>query len=119
MMRERLDEGLEGADAGIGVSAGPAVAGNVGTEERYEYTVIGDPVNEAARLSELAKQRPERLLASSVVVEAVGAEEAACWEVHEEVVLRGRDEPTGLATPVPGSRAAAPPEARRSASYVP
>ena len=53
--------------AGIG-AAGPAVAGNIGAQERFEYTVIGDPVNEAARLCELAKQRPERLLASHAVL---------------------------------------------------
>ena len=59
-------------DAGIGVSAGPAVAGNIGAEERFEYTVIGDPVNEAARLCELAKKRPERVLASDAALERAG-----------------------------------------------
>jgi adenylate cyclase len=44
-------------DAGIGVSWGTAVAGNIGAAERFEYTVIGDPVNEAARLTELAVPR--------------------------------------------------------------
>jgi adenylate cyclase len=98
-LRERIAEGLRGADAGIGVSAGPAVAGNVGAQERFEYTVIGDPVNEAARLSELAKQRAGHLLASQAVLSRAAAVEAGRWEVGEEVLLRGRDEPTAVATP--------------------
>jgi adenylate cyclase len=97
-MRARLEEHLSEVDAGIGVSAGPAVAGNIGAEERFEYTVIGDPVNEAARLCELAKQRPERLLASDAAVERARSEEASRWTLGEANVLRGRDTPTRLAT---------------------
>ena len=67
-LAERLDREVPEIGFGIGVSAGTAVAGNVGSESRFEYTVIGDPVNEAARLCDLAKQRPERLLASETAL---------------------------------------------------
>jgi adenylate cyclase len=100
-LNERLLGDLQGAAAGIGVSAGPAVAGNIGAQERFEYTVIGDPVNEAARLCELAKQRPERLLASHAVLRRADQSEAANWEVRDSIVLRGRDEPTQVAVPRP------------------
>ncbi|HEX2039484.1 MAG TPA: adenylate/guanylate cyclase domain-containing protein [Acidimicrobiales bacterium] len=80
-------------DAGIGVSSGTVVAGNVGAEARYEYTVIGDPVNEAARLTELAKQRPGRVLAAEGAVHLAG-EEAQCWVSVGSFELRGRAVPT-------------------------
>jgi adenylate cyclase len=100
-LNDRLLGDLQGVSAGIGVSAGPAVAGNIGAQERFEYTVIGDPVNEAARLCELAKQRPERLLASHAVLRRADPAEAANWEVRDSIVLRGRDEPTQVAVPRP------------------
>ena len=56
--RELHDELLPvigSAEFGIGVSSGRAIAGHIGAQARFEYTVIGDPVNEAARLTELAK----------------------------------------------------------------
>lgn len=48
----RLRTEVPECQAGIGVASGQAVAGNIGAHDRFEYTVIGDPVNEAARLCE-------------------------------------------------------------------
>ncbi|MFC7614841.1 adenylate/guanylate cyclase domain-containing protein [Actinokineospora soli] len=75
---------------GIGVAAGQAVAGNIGAARRFEYTVIGDPVNEAARLTELAKSVPGTLAASADAVASASPEEQAHWQPHETVTLRGR-----------------------------
>ena len=79
---------LHGIDAGIGVSSGEAVAGNVGAEQRLEYTIIGSPVNEAARLSDAAKSRPGRVLASSAAV-ACSTDEAGEWVSAGSLSLRG------------------------------
>jgi class 3 adenylate cyclase len=95
----RLRAELPLLHAGVGVSSGQVVAGNIGAEQRLEYTVIGDPVNEAARLSDLAKSAPDRLLASATVVSAAGASEAARWRLGSTVTLRGRTARTRLAAP--------------------
>ena len=85
---------------GIGVSAGRAIAGHIGAQARFEYTVIGDPVNEAARLTELAKAEEGHVLASAIAVSGALDAEALCWEVGEIVELRGRIAPTQLARPI-------------------
>ncbi len=91
---------VNGLDIGIGVSAGLAVAGNIGGANRFEYTVIGDPVNEASRLTELAKLQPSRVLASSSAVYFADEEEQKHWILGDEVQLRGRRRRTHLASPV-------------------
>jgi adenylate cyclase len=101
--RELHDELLPvigSADFGIGVSAGRAIAGHIGAQARFEYTVIGDPVNEAARLTELAKLEECHVLASAIAVSGALDAEALCWDVGEVVELRGRAAPTQLARPL-------------------
>ena len=87
-------------EAGIGVAAGDVVAGNIGAHERFEYTVIGAPVNEAARLCELAKSVPGRVVASSDTVDGATGSERARWVFGDRITLRGLPEPTLLAVPV-------------------
>jgi adenylate cyclase len=86
--------------AGVGVSAGKAVAGWIGAESRYEYTVIGDPVNEAARLTDEAKSCNPRLLASERLVDRADEDERRWWERSEEIQLRGRSASTVTFRPV-------------------
>jgi adenylate cyclase len=87
-------------DFGVGVSAGFVFAGNIGAENRYEYTVIGDPVNEAARLAEYAKQRDSRILASGSAIRSADETERQKWTQRGSAVLRGRSVPTDLAEPL-------------------
>lgn len=96
----RLANEIPECPAGIGVASGQVVAGNVGSKERFEYTVIGEPVNEAARLCERAKSRPGKLLASAQTVEKANESEQARWSLGRQVKLRGHKQPTRLASPI-------------------
>lgn len=88
--------------ARIGVGSGVVVAGNVGARERFEYTVIGEPVNEAARLAELARSEPSRALASAETVAAASEREQRFWKLGRPVKLRGYDERVQIASLIGG-----------------
>jgi class 3 adenylate cyclase len=76
----------------IGINMGQAVAGNLGSERRMEYTVIGDVVNVAARLETMA--RPGQVLMTEEVAEAIAGE----WDTEPlgEHNLPGRAAPLRL-----------------------
>jgi len=61
----RATGGLDPVRFGIGLHVGPVTFGNIGTEERLDFTVIGPAVNRAARLEGLTKQLGVPILASA------------------------------------------------------
>ena len=63
--KELTQEGLPEVEIGIGVNSGEAVIGNMGSDNRFDYTAIGDAVNTAARLESSTKEVGENLIIGS------------------------------------------------------
>ncbi len=54
---QRAEDGLKPIEVGIGINTGDAIVGYMGSDERHEFTAIGDSVNTASRLCGLAKTK--------------------------------------------------------------
>jgi class 3 adenylate cyclase len=67
----RVAEGIEPIMVGIGINTGPVIAGLVGTEQRMEYTAIGDPVNLSARVQALTRSLNRTILISGETYRAL------------------------------------------------
>lgn len=90
-LQKKIEERFgQSVQFGIGVNCGPAIVGNIGSEQRMDYTAIGDTVNTAARLEGQAKQG--EILISRTVYEAVQGRIEA--EPVGELELKGKAQKT-------------------------
>ena len=91
---KRIRDGKTSVRFGVGINAGKVVAGNIGTKERFTYTVIGDEVNVAARLQGLTREFPRTpILLPTQCVDTVSAEIEMSFASLGEFELKGKSHP--------------------------
>jgi class 3 adenylate cyclase len=86
----RQQRGLPPLAHGVGVHVGDVVAGNIGTADRAQYTVIGDAVNVAARLESATKEQRVEVLVSADAVAAAGAASLPALRDVGTIQVKGR-----------------------------
>lgn len=111
-VREAYGEDLR---IGIGVNSGPVVAGTIGGGGRLDFTVIGDPVNTAARVEQATRETGDDVLITEAT-RALLTRPGTPLEERPPVPLRGKSELVALYAPVPvrSSIGAPPVESRRT-----
>ncbi|MCL2381991.1 MAG: response regulator [Treponema sp.] len=86
----------EGFGTGIGVNFGECVVGNIGFQDKLDYTVIGDTVNLAARLEGVTKYYRQTVIVSENIFQA--AKDHFIFRKADSVRVKGKDQPVGLYT---------------------
>ena len=93
-LNERLrEEGLDQINTGGGINTGTCVVGNFGSSNRFDYSVLGDAVNLAARLESLCKEYDV-----GVIISEYSLVDGYDYEYLDEVVVKGKTEPIKIYT---------------------
>jgi len=81
-------------DIGIGINSGACILGNIGFQNKMDYTIIGDTVNLASRIESLTKLYHHPLIASQFVYEAV--KDSFLFRKIDNVRVKGKEKTTGI-----------------------